>query len=70
MIATSRKSASRPAVSRQYEFSRLQEQTLASAYETLIPVVARRPECRPHRRADRDASTSVRRSPQRSVAGA
>ena len=41
MIATSRKSASRPAISRQYEFSRLQDQTLASAYEALIPVVTR-----------------------------
>ncbi len=42
MIATSRRSASRPAVSRQYEFSRLHDQTLACAYEALIPVVSRR----------------------------
>jgi hypothetical protein len=41
MIATSRRSASNPAISRQYEFSRLQDQTLASAYEALVPVVSR-----------------------------
>ena len=44
MIATSRKSASRPAISRQFEFSRFEQQTLASAYEALIPVVSRRAE--------------------------
>ena len=47
MIATSRRSASKLAISRQYEFSRLQDQTLASAYEALIPVISRRLE-RPH----------------------
>jgi len=42
MIATSRKSASSPTVCRQYEFSRLEHQTLARAYGALIPVVSRR----------------------------
>jgi hypothetical protein len=70
MIATSRRSASRPAVSRQYEFSRFEDQTLALAYEALIPVISRRPECGPRRRNDRDVLTSVRRTHQRSVAGA
>lgn len=70
MIATSRKSVSRPAISRLFEFSRFQEQTIASAYEALIPVVARRQECRPHRRDDREASTNVHQSPRRSVTGA
>ena len=44
MIATSRRSGSKPAISRQYEFSRLQDQTLASAYEALVPINSRRPE--------------------------
>jgi hypothetical protein len=70
MIATSRKSASRPAILRQYEFSRLEGQTLASAYEALIPVVTRRPECLSHRRDDREVSTNSRRSQERSAAGA
>jgi hypothetical protein len=70
MIATSRRSASIPAISRQYEFSRLQDQTLAPAYEALIPIVSRRPECSPHRRNGREMFTGVQRSPQTSVAGA
>ena len=70
MIATSRRSGSRIAISRQLEFSRLQDRALASAYEALIPVVMRRLDCLPHRRDDGDVSTSVPRSPQRSAAGA
>jgi hypothetical protein len=69
MIATSRKSAPRPAVSRQYEFSRLQDQTLASAYEALIPVVSQRRESGPRRPDDREVLSSVYRTP-RSAAGA
>jgi hypothetical protein len=42
MNATSGKSSSSRTISRQYEFSRLQEQTLACAYEVLIPVISRR----------------------------
>jgi hypothetical protein len=70
MIATSRRSGSSPAISRRYEFSRLQDQALASAYAALIPVATRLPERLPHRRDDRDGSTSESRSPQRSAAGA
>ena len=70
MIATSRRSASIPIISRHYEFSRLQDQTLASAYEALIPVVSRRPKCLPPRCDDREVATGVHQSPQRSVAGA
>jgi hypothetical protein len=42
MIATSRRFTSNPTIARRYELSRLQDQTLASAYEALIPVVSRR----------------------------
>ena len=41
MIATSRKSTSPPTISRQFEFSRFQDQKIACAYEVLIPVVSR-----------------------------
>ncbi len=48
MIATSRKFVCAPTISRQFEFSRLQHQTLACAYEALIPAASRRLErCRP-----------------------
>jgi len=70
MIATSRKSSSRPAISRRYEFSRLEDQMLASAYEALIPAVTRRPQCVSRRRDSCEASANVRRSQERSVAGA
>jgi hypothetical protein len=70
MIATSRTCRSRPAISRWYEFSRLQGQMLASAYEALVPVVARRPKSLQHQRDDREVSTNARRSSQRSAAGA
>jgi hypothetical protein len=70
MIATSKRSGAIPAVSRQYEFSRLQDQTLASAYEAFIPVISRRQECLPRRRNDRQAFSGVHGFPRRSVAGA
>lgn len=41
MNATSGKSSSSRTISRQYEFSRLQDPTLACAYEVLIPVISR-----------------------------
>ena len=69
MIATSRKSASRPAVSREYEFSRLQNETLASAHEALIPVVSQRRGSGPRRPDEGEVLTTVYRAP-RSVAGA
>jgi len=42
MIATSRKSTFPPPISRQFEFSRLQNQRIACAYEALIPVATGR----------------------------
>ena len=44
MIATSRKSTFPSLISRQFEFSRIQDQRIASAYEALIPVVSGRRE--------------------------
>jgi hypothetical protein len=70
MSATSRKSTCTPAISRQFEFSRLHDQMLASAYEALIPVVSRQPVCDAHQRDERETSNSTFRSSRRSVAGA
>jgi hypothetical protein len=41
MIATSRKSTLSPPVTRRFEFTRLQNQSIALAYQALIPVVSR-----------------------------
>ena len=70
MIATSRRSASGPAISRQYEFSRFEHQTLASAYEALIPVISRQAKSGRRRPNNREVLNSVHQSTQRSAAGA
>jgi hypothetical protein len=70
MIAKSRRSVSRPAVSRQYEFSRLHNQTLAYAYEALIPVVARCPERLQPARREGKSTPMVDRFRHSSAAGA
>jgi hypothetical protein len=44
MITSPRRSTRTPAVTRQFEFTRLQDQFLALAYQSLIPVVSRHPE--------------------------
>ena len=41
MIATSSKSTLSPPVTRRFEFTRLQNQSIALAYQTLIPVLSR-----------------------------
>jgi hypothetical protein len=71
MSAPSKKPTSTPAISRPFEFSRLHDQMLASAYEALIPVVSRQPVCDAHQRNERETSNSTfRSSSHRSVAGA
>ena len=52
MITSSRRRTLSLAVTRHFEFSRLQEQSIACAYEALIPVVSRRSRC-PHERRGR-----------------
>jgi hypothetical protein len=42
MIANSRKSTLSRLVTRHFEFTRLQKRFVASAYETLVPIVALR----------------------------
>lgn len=43
MITAPRRRASRPRVTRHFEFTRLQDQLIALAYHTMIPVVSRSP---------------------------
>ena len=52
MITTSGKSTFPSHISRQFEFSRLQDQRLTSAYEALIPVVSGRVERTEPRRSN------------------
>ena len=40
MIATSRRSILNPPVTRRFEFTRLEKQSIALAYQALIPVVS------------------------------
>ena len=41
MTTSARRTTFRPPVTRHFEFSRLQDQLIARAYQTLIPVVSR-----------------------------
>ncbi len=43
MIPSPRRSATTPPVTRHFEFTRLQDQFIALAYQSLIPVVSRHP---------------------------
>lgn len=56
MILSSRKSTFPSLISRQFEFSRLQNQRLACAYEALIPVVSGRVERTEARRSNAGGS--------------
>ena len=61
MITSSRRSTLNPPVTRRFEFTRLQGQSIALAYQALIPVVSRpleRPRSR--RRDDEPATTTFR----------
>ena len=62
MIATSRKSTLSPPVSRRFEFTRLQNQSIVLAYQALIPVVSRHLE-RPRSRSNDSelANTTIQR---------
>ena len=58
MIATSSKSTLSPPVTRRFEFTRLQNQSIALAYQTLIPVLSRHLE-RPRPRPSRNQPTTI-----------
>ena len=69
MIAFSRTSTFTPTVSRQFEFSRLQNHTLACAYEALI-LVSRRLERFQPRRSKAGVTKTRARSLRPSAVGA
>ena len=58
MITSSRRSTLSPPVTRHFEFTRLQNQLIALAYEALIPVVCR-PLERPRPRPSRNQPTTI-----------
>jgi hypothetical protein len=70
MIVPPRRSTHGPLVTRHYEFTRLQDRSIASAYEALIPVISRPLERPRGGRGDlRDAPTRTG-PPQSSAEGA
>ena len=58
MIAFSRRSTLSPPVTRHFEFTRLQDQLIALAYQSLIPVISY-PLQRPRHRLGRNQPTTV-----------
>ena len=58
MITYSRRSVLSPPVVRHFEFTRLQNQSIALAYQALIPVVARRVERPRSRYIDNDPAVT------------
>ena len=58
MIANSRKSTLSPLVTRHFEFTRLQNQLIALAYQALLPVVSRHVE-RPRPLSSRNQRTTI-----------
>ena len=70
MIATSRKSTFPSLICRQFEFSRLQDQRLASAYEALIPAASGRIERTEPRRSNARISERGTETTRPSAVGA
>ena len=58
MIASTRRSNLRPPVTREFEFTRIQDQLIVLAYQALIPVISR-PAHRRRRKLVRDQPTSA-----------
>jgi hypothetical protein len=70
MMTSSRRLALRVAMTRHFEVSRLQEPSIACAYEALIPVVTWRRQRSRQQRADLPRATIRTECPQPSAAGA
>ena len=70
MIASPRRHAFSLPVTRHFEFTRLQKKVIASAYEALLPVVARRPGAEHNRPGDRPKVVTRTDFPRSSGAGA
>ena len=59
MITSSRRSTLSPPVTRHFEFTRLQNQSIALAYQALIPVVSRHLERPRSRSNDNEPATTT-----------
>jgi hypothetical protein len=59
MITYSRRSVLSPPIVRQFESTRLRNQSIAQAYQALIPVVSRRPERSRSRYNDNEPAVST-----------
>jgi hypothetical protein len=70
MMTSSRRRALGVAVTRHYEVSRLQEQSIACAYEALMPVISSRSRCPHQQRGDLPRDTIRTESPQPLLVGA
>jgi hypothetical protein len=58
MISSQRRHASCPLINRHFEFTRLQKQIIASAYEALVPIVGRRAGAEQKRREGHSTATT------------
>jgi hypothetical protein len=70
MITSPRRRALSTPVHRRFESTRLQNQSLACAYEALIPFVSRRPEWPHDRPGDRQRAETRTENPRPSAVGA
>jgi len=70
MIPSPRRSTLRPPVTRHFELTRLQDQLIARAYQTVIPVVSRPLERPRSRRSDNAPATTTFRGPRAKAGGA
>lgn len=69
MITSPKRSTLRPPVTRHFEFTRLQDQLIARAYQTLIPVVSCPLERPRPRRRDNEPATTTFRGPRSKAGG-
>jgi hypothetical protein len=70
MITSPRRSVFSPPVIRHFEFTRLQNQSIALAYHALIPVVSRHPERPRSRRNDNMSAPTTVQDFQSTAGGA
>jgi hypothetical protein len=70
MITSPRRSTLTPPVTRHFEFTRLQDQLIALAYQSLIPVVSRHPGRPRFRRSDNEPATTMFQGLQSKAGGA
>ncbi len=70
MTTSPRRTPLSPPVTRHFEFSRLQDQLIARAYQVLIPIVSSPLERSRSPRSDNEPSTMIFRDPRSQAGGA